>query len=139
MNKNEIIEAYLFLRKNNHSISDATLDFMKEASLAALNKPSVDVGVKAPTDNGIEHLDNICEAFNSGEIDLTKLICGIWNTAQAIDSVPVDVQELAREIALKRYPIKWIAGWRNHEVNKTARNNCQDDLLAMASRLQGGE
>jgi hypothetical protein len=36
--KNEIIEAYLFLRKNNHSISDDTLDLMKNSAIEALEK-----------------------------------------------------------------------------------------------------
>lgn len=35
MKRNEIIEAYVFLRENNNSISDQTLDFMKDASLSA--------------------------------------------------------------------------------------------------------
>lgn len=33
MNRQEIIDAYLFLRENNHDISDETLDFMKDVSL----------------------------------------------------------------------------------------------------------
>ena len=41
--KEEIIEAYIFLRKNNTSISDVTLDFMKEASIAALNKQEKEI------------------------------------------------------------------------------------------------
>jgi len=35
LERKEIVEAYLFLRKNNHSIPDHTLDFIKDASLAA--------------------------------------------------------------------------------------------------------
>ena len=55
-----ILEAYIFLRENNHSIPDETLDFMKGASLDKLteinkykdnppckykncNEPSVDI------------------------------------------------------------------------------------------------
>jgi len=38
MNKQEIIDAYLFLREHNHDISDSTLDFMKEVSLRELEK-----------------------------------------------------------------------------------------------------
>jgi len=37
MNRGEIIDAYLFLRANNHSISSETLDFMKNVSLIALD------------------------------------------------------------------------------------------------------
>jgi hypothetical protein len=33
-----IREAYLFLRKNNHTIPSETLEFMKDASLKALKK-----------------------------------------------------------------------------------------------------
>lgn len=33
--RNEIIDAYLFLRENNHSIPSETLDFIKGAALAA--------------------------------------------------------------------------------------------------------
>ena len=33
MNRQEIIDAYLFLRENNHDIPDETLDFMKDVSL----------------------------------------------------------------------------------------------------------
>lgn len=33
-----IIEAYLFLRKHNHSIPDETLDFMKHASIEKLEE-----------------------------------------------------------------------------------------------------
>jgi len=35
MNRNEIIEAWTFLRENNHSIPDNTLDFIKDAALSA--------------------------------------------------------------------------------------------------------
>jgi hypothetical protein len=36
--ENDIRSAYIFLRKNNHSIPDETLDFMLQASLAALKQ-----------------------------------------------------------------------------------------------------
>ncbi len=35
IDRNEIINAYVFLRENNSSIPDQTLDFMKDASLSA--------------------------------------------------------------------------------------------------------
>lgn len=38
MNKQEIIDAYLFLRENNHDIPDDTLDFMKNVALRELEK-----------------------------------------------------------------------------------------------------
>lgn len=38
MNKQEIIDAYCFLREHNHDISDATLNFMKDVSLRELEK-----------------------------------------------------------------------------------------------------
>ena len=36
---------------------------------------------KAPTDNGIDVLDNLCARYNNGELDLTSLICRTWNSA----------------------------------------------------------
>jgi hypothetical protein len=38
VNKKEINEAYIHLRKTNQSISDETLDFMKNVSLAVLER-----------------------------------------------------------------------------------------------------
>lgn len=38
MHKNEIIKAYQFLRKYNHSIPSETLEFMKDVSLHELEK-----------------------------------------------------------------------------------------------------
>jgi len=35
----------------------------------------------APVDNGIPELDNLCGKFNRGEIDLSQLVCAVWNTA----------------------------------------------------------
>ena len=37
MFRSEIIDAYVFLRKNNNTISDYALDFMKHASLSAFD------------------------------------------------------------------------------------------------------
>lgn len=42
MNRNLIIEAYLFLRENNHSIPSSTIEFMKESSLKELDRIEVD-------------------------------------------------------------------------------------------------
>jgi hypothetical protein len=39
--KETIIEAYLFLRKNNMSVPDETLDFMKHAALEKLQESKV--------------------------------------------------------------------------------------------------
>lgn len=39
----------------------------------------------APTDNGIEELDEICESFNAGKINLTQLVCTAWNKALKAD------------------------------------------------------
>lgn len=36
--KKSIMEAYKFLRENNNTVSDETLDFMKDASLRAFEK-----------------------------------------------------------------------------------------------------
>ena len=38
MNKNEILDAYLFLREHNHSIPSETLEFMKDVALRELKK-----------------------------------------------------------------------------------------------------
>lgn len=38
MNREEIIDAYLFLRENNHSIPDSTLNFMKDVALRELER-----------------------------------------------------------------------------------------------------
>jgi hypothetical protein len=43
MQREDIIEAYLFLRKNDHSIPDEVLDFMKGASLAAFDSKKSNV------------------------------------------------------------------------------------------------
>ena len=36
---------------------------------------------QAPTDNGIEFLDAICERYNKGEINISQLVCDVWNKA----------------------------------------------------------
>lgn len=36
--KNDIIDAYVFLRENNHSIPSETLEFMKDVSIRELEK-----------------------------------------------------------------------------------------------------
>ncbi len=38
INKNTIMEAWVFLRKKNHSIPNETLDFMRDVSLRELEK-----------------------------------------------------------------------------------------------------
>ena len=35
----------------------------------------------APTNNGIEELDAICRKYNEGKIDLSQLVCTVWNKA----------------------------------------------------------
>lgn len=37
----------------------------------------------APTDNDIPALDDLCDKFNTGAIDINSLVCGIWNVAYA--------------------------------------------------------
>jgi len=51
MNRHEIIDAYVFLRTNNHSIPDETLDFIKDASLSAYDA-LYGVGCKKCLHNG---------------------------------------------------------------------------------------
>ena len=41
----------------------------------------ISVPVYAPIDNGIPALDNLCGKFNRGEINLSQLVCSIWNVA----------------------------------------------------------
>lgn len=38
----------------------------------------------APTDSGIEELDSLCRRYNSRQIDLCSLVCGLWNNQQVI-------------------------------------------------------
>lgn len=38
MNKQEIIDAYVFLKESNHSIPDATLNFMLDVSVRELKR-----------------------------------------------------------------------------------------------------
>jgi len=49
--KKEIIEAYIFLRTNNMTIPSETLEFMKDASLKALEKQFVITDVVAMLPN----------------------------------------------------------------------------------------
>ncbi len=37
--------------------------------------------IKAPTDNCIEQLDKVCKRFNDGDINISQLVCTIWNEA----------------------------------------------------------
>ncbi len=39
---------------------------------------------KAPTDNGIPQLDRHCERYNNGDIDVSQLVCSVWNEAIAL-------------------------------------------------------
>ena len=36
---------------------------------------------KAPTDNGLPALDNLCKQYNDGDINISSLVCRAWNTA----------------------------------------------------------
>jgi len=51
MNKNEIIDAYLFLREHNQSIPSETLEFMKDVSLRELEKIKAESKQTANKDN----------------------------------------------------------------------------------------
>lgn len=42
VNREEIAKAWAFLRENNHSISDVTIDFMKDAALSMYDSLSDD-------------------------------------------------------------------------------------------------
>ncbi|BAV39189.1 hypothetical protein BPT24_066 [Tenacibaculum phage pT24] len=57
--KESIMEAYVFLRKNNQSIPDETLDFMKDASLKSLEDlKNGDVKVATGNSALVEEWDN---------------------------------------------------------------------------------
>jgi len=50
----------------------------------------------APTDNGIYELDSICRKYNAGQIDISKLVCDIWNKALYIGKH--DSRQQARKV-----------------------------------------
>jgi len=56
MKREEIIDAYLFLIKNNHSIPDATLDFMKDVSLREFEKITTGSGCFSCRHDGFQML-----------------------------------------------------------------------------------
>lgn len=59
MSKKEIIEAWAWVRENNHSISDDVLDFMKDSAIYTLqNKVSYE------RDKEVEKLKNLLNASN---------------------------------------------------------------------------
>lgn len=62
--KNEIIDAYLFLRKHNNSISSEALDFMKGAALKVLEQQSEDNAVKGSLFIGETLQENVDKALN---------------------------------------------------------------------------
>lgn len=35
----------------------------------------------APTNNGIKELDGLCEKYNNGKLNISQLVCSIWNVA----------------------------------------------------------
>jgi len=41
------------------------------------------VNMLAPTYNGIPELDDICEQYNAGKLNISQLVCTIWNKALA--------------------------------------------------------
>ena len=66
-------------------VAEPLTDNQKSALVGAL-AVWLDAAIKegrqvAPTDNGIQELDSICELYNEGEIDLGTLVCNVWNTA----------------------------------------------------------
>jgi len=42
--------------------------------------------IKAPTDNNIAQLDKVCKRFNDGDINISQLVCTIWNEAMACNT-----------------------------------------------------
>ena len=58
--RKDVIEAYVFLRKNNQSIPDEVLDFMKEASLEKITF--------------IENLENVRKEFDKSQTDYDRTL-----------------------------------------------------------------
>ena len=56
MNKSEIIDAYVFLRENNHDIPDATLDFMKDVSLREFERIENGRGCFSCASDGLQQI-----------------------------------------------------------------------------------
>jgi hypothetical protein len=82
MNRDNIIDAYLFLRENNHSIPSEVLDFMKEASLSEFDgktasmQEEIDrlrVESKEYLDSYLEVARNLKILSDSNTSDLLKL------------------------------------------------------------------
>jgi hypothetical protein len=44
------------------------------------------VNTHAPIDNCIEELDSLCRKYNSGNMNLSQLVCSVWNTGVFVGS-----------------------------------------------------
>jgi|WetSurMetagenome_2_1015567.scaffolds.fasta_scaffold153602_3 hypothetical protein len=78
ISKDEIINAWVFLRKKNHSISDETLDFMKNISIEALEKiENANKGILSFEDIVEEPGQYVSEDFSRGVVLLVDHNKGI--------------------------------------------------------------
>lgn len=64
----EIIEAWVFLRKNNSSIPDEVLDFMKHHSLKALHRKNELILPEIKDERTIKHLEQLINLTPTGEL-----------------------------------------------------------------------
>ena len=77
--QNDIIDAYLFLRKNNQTIPSETLEFMKNASIEKLNEINLAAKKKEEQNNEMKqmltNLDFCLDLLNStlGETSFIRL------------------------------------------------------------------
>ena len=60
MTKEEIINAYLFLRENNYSIPSETLEFMKDVSLRELERVKNGRECFSCQHDGLQHIFKSC-------------------------------------------------------------------------------
>ena len=70
----ELDEMLLILSQTYHEDANSLQARVRELELESHSIP-----VDAPTDNGIDELDDLCGQFNRGEINLSQLICTVWN------------------------------------------------------------
>lgn len=65
-----------------------TEDFMEQVKeLQAQNE--------APIDNDIPEIDSLCKQYNEGQMDITGLVCRIWNAAViAIDTNAIQAEAI---------------------------------------------
>ena len=89
--KQTIMDAYLFLRKNNNTIPDETLDFIRDVSLTAYEKMKV---------GQIEPLVMLRTELEEEIIDLTKESLHPMNTEIYTERAEAKLNQTARIILM---------------------------------------